>query len=409
MLLLYAKFNPLSIDRGPFDGHVGGGMIMKELTSPWTHWFDTNRDDFVNSLGSTKDQPSKCDPNDALNDVLFSGPNGPPLSLVRRAEDLEPIVELSVSKWYDARFAHDFLDANLKPLSKTTAVRDWVGHILLSRSMNIAASATSTPEVKQQANINGVPATLFFNSNAMQRLLPDAGPSQAYTIVNEVYVQAVNSLGLSLYYADYSTKPPTQRITVQGSEGPFAFPIIESGVEDYQAMLMVDFYNPIYSARREGLMQYVPHDATLKADGKIYDVLDQFLTNLHASPASKEPESAEFELLELLATPDASYAKEFTARVNTYLKKVEERMNSEVAIKISAVEEYMALADGRRRLYRGRENEKESSGLNEFLLTLPMADKTLPLTRMMEDGTVTVMSPEEIEFSARRIGKGNML
>lgn len=59
---------------------------------------------------------------------------------------------------------------------------------------------------------------------------------QAYTIVNEVYVQAVNSLGLSLYYADFSTNPPTQKVAVKGSEGPFAFPIIEPGLEDYQGV-----------------------------------------------------------------------------------------------------------------------------------------------------------------------------
>ncbi|PPQ95705.1 hypothetical protein CVT25_000784 [Psilocybe cyanescens] len=414
-------FNPLSINKGPFDGHIGGGMIMKELTSPWTHWFDTNRDDFISSLGSTKDQPSKCDPYNALNDMLFSGPNGPPLSLV--VETLEPIVELSVSKWYDARFARDFLDKSLKPLPEVTAVRDWVGHILLNRSMNIAASATSTPEVQQQANINGVPTTLFFNSNALQRLLPDAGPSNAYTIVNEVYVQAVNSLGLSLYYADFSTDPPTQILAVKECEGPFAFPIIEPGLEDYQgvktlvnkasiatllpkkaitAMLMVDFFNPIYSARREGLMQYVPENAALKADGKTYDVLDQLVDNLNASSASKDPKAAEFELLQLLATPDNTYIDVFTDRVNAYLEKVDNRLNNEASIKMAAVEEYMVLADGRRRLYRGRENEKESSGLNEFMLTLPMADRVLPLSRMMEDATVTVMDPEEIAYFSRK-------
>ncbi|KAH9477703.1 hypothetical protein JR316_0009929 [Psilocybe cubensis] len=417
-------FNTLSINRGPFDGHVGGGLIMKELTSPWTHWFDTNRDDFISSLGSTKGHPSKCDPNNALNDVLFSGPNGPPLSLVRRAEDLEPIVELSVSKWYDARFAHDFLDPDdLKPLPKTTAVRDWVGHILLSRSMNIATSPTSNAEVKQQANINGIPATLFFNLNAIERLLPDAGPSKAYTVDNAVYVQAVESLGLSLYYDDFSTDPPTQSLAVKGSEGPFAFPIIEPGLEDYQgirtlvnksslatllpqkaitAMLMVDFYNPIYSARREGLMQYVPHNASLKEDGKTYDAYDQFLANLKASPASKDPKSAEFELLQLLDTPDESYVEIFTKRVNAYLEKVAERMNSEANIKVSAVQEYMTLADGRRRLYRGRENQKESAGLNEFLLTLPIMDQALPLIRMMEDGTVTDMDTAEIAFFSKK-------
>lgn len=72
----------------------------------------------------------------------------------------------------------------------------------------------------------------------------------------------MNALDLSLYYDDNSADPPTRRLAVKGTEGPFAIPIIEPGVEDYQgvstivtsssaaellpkkaiaAMLMVDF------------------------------------------------------------------------------------------------------------------------------------------------------------------------
>ena len=81
-------------------------------------------------------------------------------------------------------------------------------------------------------------------------------------MANTVYKEIVDRLQLSLYYDDFSTTPPTRRLAVEGSEGPFALPIIEPGVEDYQgvatlvsrlsvveliskkaiaAMLMVDF------------------------------------------------------------------------------------------------------------------------------------------------------------------------
>jgi hypothetical protein len=75
--------------------------------------------------------------------------------------------------------AYNFLDGpptGLRPLPQVTAVRDWVGHILLGRSMNIRASRTSTAQVQEQsASINGVPSTLFFNSHALQTVLPDVG------------------------------------------------------------------------------------------------------------------------------------------------------------------------------------------------------------------------------------------
>lgn len=92
---------------------------------------------------------------------------------------------------------------------------------------------------------------------------------------NSVYIKAINTLEISLYYDDFSTDPPTRKIAVEGSEGPFAFPTIEPGVEDYEgvatlvkyttmvqllspkaiaAMLMVDFWyalhrSPIYGYR----------------------------------------------------------------------------------------------------------------------------------------------------------------
>jgi hypothetical protein len=77
--------------------------------------------------------------------------------------------------------ARDFLDSQNKPLPQISkAIHGWVGHILLNRSMNIAASATSSAQVQQQSDISGVPTTLFFNSNAMQRLLPDVGPDSVF-------------------------------------------------------------------------------------------------------------------------------------------------------------------------------------------------------------------------------------
>lgn len=87
-----------------------------------------------------------------------------------------------------------------------------------------------------------------------------APPPQAYTASNNVYVAVVAALKLSLFYTDSDSTP---KLAVEGSEGPFAFPIIEPGLEDYQgirtlisrssvatllspkaiaAMLMVDFW-----------------------------------------------------------------------------------------------------------------------------------------------------------------------
>lgn len=76
---------------------------------------------------------------------------------------------------------HDFtnLETSWQPLSSisTIPISRWVGHILQSRAMNIATSATSTALVFQNAsNIQGIPRTFFFNSRALEILLPDISP-----------------------------------------------------------------------------------------------------------------------------------------------------------------------------------------------------------------------------------------
>ena len=56
-------------------------------------------------------------------------------------------------------------------------------------------------------------------------------------MANTVYKDVVAELQLSLYYDDFSTTPPTRKIAVMGSEGPFALPIIEPGIEDCQGVV----------------------------------------------------------------------------------------------------------------------------------------------------------------------------
>jgi len=241
-----------------------------------------------------------------------------------------------------------------------------------------------------------------------------------------LYRTSVKSLKLSLFYRDRATTE--LKVAVPGSEGPFAFPIIEPGVEDYvaiqtltvqervaqllprkaiAAMLMVDFWNPLYSPRREGLMKYVPKTAKFDPATLTYNVIDQFITNVRASAAASDPYSAEFEILQLLATPNDTYEGDFTKRVNTYLALVAARLQSGVDGQ-SALDDYMVVAEGRRKIYRGREDAKPGgSGLNEFVMTLPRAETEVPYKRMKEDAHVEEMPAEDVnQFMKKRSGGG---
>ncbi|KAF5378430.1 hypothetical protein D9757_011156 [Collybiopsis confluens] len=423
----FNAFKVASADRGPFDGHVGGAIIMKELTAPWTHWFDSgNVGQFERSLGSARNQPSLADPHNVLHDPLFTPPGGRAYALLSRAESLERVVENSINSWYRTRFHTDFINPGTgqpHPVI-STAIQHWVGHILLNRAMNIATSATASENViHSAANIEGIPGTLFYNGNALEIILRDAGPERPFGITNDLYRQSVASLELSLYYRDRATGE--LRVAVPGSEGPFAFPIIEPGAEDYigiqtltvqarvaqllpqkaiAAMLMVDFPNPLYSSRRESLMKYLPETATFNSQTSSYNVIDQFISKVRASAQASNPSSAEYEILNLLNTPDGTYIGIFTKRINDYLGKVHARLQPGAGGGVqSALEDYMILAESRRKIYRGREDAKPGgSGLNEFVMTLPRAGKEVPYTRMKEDGHIEVMPAGDVERFLRK-------
>jgi len=220
---------------------------------------------------------------------------------------------------------------------------------------------------------------------------------------------------------------------VPGSEGPFAVPIIEPGLEDYQgvvqlaseddtvrllpkkaiaAMLMVDFWNPMYSLKRSQLMQYLPDKATLQVDPanpKTYDVLPKFVANVKASPLANVKESAEYEILQLLDEP-GKWATTFTDRVNAYVQRIHDRLGAGGEETQMAVGEYMVLAEGRRRLYKGWESSKpDGSGLDEFRMTLPIAasPNPFPLSEMTEMGEVKPVPSHQREMILAMPGVGN--
>jgi hypothetical protein len=59
---------------------------------------------------------------------------------------------------------------------------------------------------------------------------------QLFVATNAIYTAGMAKLELSLFYDDFSTDPPTRKLAVRGSEGPFAFPVIEPGLEDIRAI-----------------------------------------------------------------------------------------------------------------------------------------------------------------------------
>ena len=167
------------------------------------------------------------------------------------------------------------------------------------------------------------------------------------------------------------------------AEGLFPFNILQSSFEDSQgvglmqrlmkrpdkslvslfsaatfyAIMMVDFWDPIYSWRRGVLMQYVPQQTTF--DSNAYDLETVFIANVKVSSyaQSQAADSPEVQFLNLLGVDLATHQQ----NIANYLAAV--RKNIRTA---KGFLDYMTLAESRRRIYR-------PLPLDEFGFTLPYA------------------------------------
>lgn len=112
---------------------------------PWLHW-STDNNNFVTKLSDRNQREFLAAPylSDQSAQTLFSR--------VSSAESMEPIVENGISKWYNQRKAHDFLDSARKPLEHPSNVKRWICHLLLTTTINIVPSLSLSGQQFAPAN-----------------------------------------------------------------------------------------------------------------------------------------------------------------------------------------------------------------------------------------------------------------
>ena len=250
-----------------------------------------------------------------------------------------------------------------------------------------------------------------------------------------MYAQALTELGMCLMQElDPKNLPPTDVVWLpistlgegrqpivdtipfmiaRNDEGGIPFTILQSSIEDrfgaamlqtlkagkqslqlfsestVNAILMVDFWNPIYSWRRGRLMQYVPTATALT--GNAYDLEAKFIAAVKASDEFKDQSSPEYSFVQLLNVS----TNNLQTRIQAYLNNVSKRLK-----KYDGLLDYMKLAETRRRIYR-------PLPLDEFGFTLPYArnlDSNTPWYEMTEQGTIQPIPQEGVAFLCAWIG-----
>jgi hypothetical protein len=365
---------PPTRGQGPFDSHVNGSLVMKELRAPWVNWH-------APLAGINADALAPHDP--FATDPLFVGRV--------TAERLETeVVRPGIRRWTAAR-----IRGAVTPAGAWENVPAYLRQIVSETTVNLVTADTATGVLAAGGQLKP-PLSFFINRDILFDTLdlsPDDADAAAIAAPAEHYLACL---------ARYDVHRTDGRMRVEG-DTHFPFMTPEPAFEDTElatqliaegmlsarfvaCLTMVDFPNPVFSKRRATLLAYVPE----RVEGG--DLAAAFETAFVAavaiaiadrrSPAA-QPGSPEREFLSNWATPNHEMA--FRDRITAYLAALRA-----AATDADAVDGWFRLAEHRRRLFRGRP-------LAEFDLTTPQTSIPLnaPALAMGLDGRATPIAPRE--------------
>ncbi|KAL5589898.1 hypothetical protein FOVSG1_011765 [Fusarium oxysporum f. sp. vasinfectum] len=461
---------------GPLNGHVNGGIVMKEIHKPWMHWL-------VGGRGVT-DLLDFDLANELMEAPWLTHPGFPPLygASVQSGETFERIVLDSLRVWFTSRRHKDFMTASGETEERPRNIQRWAAHFFLTTNINIAATSN---------NANIVPSDHFFSYEMLRgysdllpnrnmydkkwlaaHVLPETpaaltawneeqfgsakhkyytqekwfqkysiasfaydGPSYLWAsrelklctlqeVANEKDAQLVvpkNVLAGGIMMGtledgaeDIRGGDQTNFAVQQWGEGDNPWVILQSSVDDahgvwmaqrmflgddknaarcqlftektFNALQMVDFWNPIYSWRRLKLMQYIPvaaqlvdtptKDPVTGEDVYTYDLEQNFID------AVKKRMSGKGDLKKLQDRwPEAEFLLnlekpliEHQIRISNYTNQVAQNLGDATWIL-----NYLKLAESRRRMFRPMPMNFFGSNI-PYCLAMPLGHPWLEMT-----------------------------
>jgi hypothetical protein len=339
--------------RGPFDSHVNGSLVMKELKAPWSHWHSMAASVTAESLA----------PDDSLrSESLFLQKSG--------AERLETeVVRPGIRRWNDARFKRLFQNGVLRNAPA------FLRQVLFTTTVNLV----SAPEERSQVRVGEpihLPLSFFLNDEALLNLLELPANIQRPQVDGAIYTRCLTQYNVSISDGNF----------VLPGDAHFVFIVPEPAFEDQvvlqklvrlglmppklaATLLMVDFPNPLFSLRRVALLAHMPQEVRA---GDPSDLAAKIVDSINQSGAAHGSVEAEF--LQNWTLPDDQWQQAFARRIEDYMHRVEEATRT-----FEGFEPLFRLAESRRREFRKRP-------LAEFRLTTP-------LTNIPEDASFLEMTP----------------
>jgi hypothetical protein len=318
-------------DNGPFESHKSGHFLMKELKFPWVHW-DSPAARVVPSLSA--EEPLHDHP--WVDKLEFFG-----------AYFLERDVAIpAMRRWTKAR-----LEALVSGNSDETP-RRVLEQVLTTLTVNLASSTTSSAvAVSGEEPEVDLPETFFVDSAALSGVLELTPPPQPLFVPSSIYAASLETFDVRLTDDAQFERP---------GDTHFAFVVPERAFEDFDTLrqaiergivsrrlaaclLMVDFPNPIFSQKRQQLLEHVPNTPFGETDDFSQTVADAILD----STAATEPGTPEHEFAQLWDAGE-DFEAPFNALLQDYYSAFAERLATQ-----EGFDSYMRLAESRRNVVRG--------------------------------------------------------
>ncbi len=345
--------------KGPFDSHVNGSLVMKELKIPWSHWHSE-------SSAIAEDALAPGDP--LRTEPLFVDRTGAQVLQVG-------VVQPGIDRWTEARVRKTLLPGHCDP-------RPLVRHCLETTTVNLISADVASASVTADERLR-LPPSFFLNVDALIDLLEidaDIGPVE---VAGRLYLESLQEFEVVLHQGDFYWAGDTH----------FAFLVPEAAYEDLSVLdyllrrgflsprfaaclVMVDYPNPVYSRRRERLARYVPFHAARAPQG--WDVESQFVAAVQHAASGGPADSPEREFLAYWDLGEGGWKPHFQNLIETYFAAIQARADTR-----DGFFDFFRLAESRRRRFR-------RLPLAEFDLTLPQTNipPGAPDLFMRSDGAI---------------------
>jgi hypothetical protein len=354
----------LSRRKGPFNSHPSGSILMKELKTPWIHWDSPAaimRDDTPGDSRRTHKWFKDREPQGAI--------------------DLEVAARAAMERWAKARFAE------LRGAGGTVArPKQIMEHILDTPTANLHSTHVTNASLDLTPVQLDLPRGFFVDADGLSGV-DEPGkfglgldPPPLFEVSSKLYAKVLKKFKVRIEGGGF--KRP--------GDAHFCFVVPERAFEDLvmlreaieiglvserlaTCLLMVDPWNPVFSARRRALLQHIPSTATIATAKSSFS--QEVANRILAAAKMRGTGSPEAEFAKRWNV-GPRFRREFNRILNGYYKKVQARLKTQAGF-----EPYFRLAEERRRAF-------SKLPIAEFPLLLPTSDIPPAPRRMQFDATV---------------------